>query len=200
MAVRLLLCGAGRTGLFYTGMGAPATVRWNGRRAVGGTRPGRRRGRRRRHRRRVSRALITSSVSRERGGPPFRSAYVWAASGAIGDRAVLAASPSPRTRRDKCRRRRLSRRIGLCRGGTAAPGPRSGAHPAHTAVEVGESVGLLFAVDALLHPLQARRPDWGHGLDHDVDAAVATRRTLLARAADRGHVIAASHWDDVVAP
>src|SRR5215212_6393708 len=78
--------------------------------------------------------------------------------------------------------------------------PAPGHTRAHLAVEVGESGGLLFAVDALLHPLQVRRPDWGHGLDHDAAAAVATRRALLARAAERGHVIAASHWDDVVAP
>src|SRR5215210_556447 len=92
----------------------------------------------------------------------------------------------------------ISEEVEVADGVRLVPAP--GHTAAHLAVEVGESGGLLFAVDALLHPLQARRPDWGHGLDHDVDAAVATRRALLARAADRGHVIAASHWDDVVAP
>lgn len=78
--------------------------------------------------------------------------------------------------------------------------PAPGHSPAHVAVEVGESGGLLYAVDALLHPLQAERPDWGRGLDHDPDLAVETRRSLLARAEDRGHVVTASHWDVTVGP
>ena len=35
---------------------------------------------------------------------------------------------------------------------------RSWSHAAHVAVEVGETGGLLFAVDALLHPLQVEHP------------------------------------------
>jgi glyoxylase-like metal-dependent hydrolase (beta-lactamase superfamily II) len=76
--------------------------------------------------------------------------------------------------------------------------PAPGHTVAHVAVEVGESRGLLYAVDALLHPLQVARPEWGRGMDRDADAAVATRRSLLERAAERGHVLAASHWDEPV--
>ena len=74
-----------------------------------------------------------------------------------------------------------------------APGHTAG----HLAVEVGDSGGLLFVVDAFVHTLQLERPDWGHGLDIDPETAIASRRQLLARARDRGHVIAASHWDDL---
>jgi glyoxylase-like metal-dependent hydrolase (beta-lactamase superfamily II) len=76
--------------------------------------------------------------------------------------------------------------------------PAPGHTVAQVAVEVGESGGLLYAVDALLHPLQVDRPEWGRGMDRDADAAVATRRSLLERAAERGHVLAASHWDEPV--
>jgi glyoxylase-like metal-dependent hydrolase (beta-lactamase superfamily II) len=78
--------------------------------------------------------------------------------------------------------------------------PAPGHTPAHLAVEVGNSGGMLFAVDAFLHPLQVDRPDRGRGMDHDPDTAVATRRALLARAVERNHLIAASHWDVVVQP
>jgi glyoxylase-like metal-dependent hydrolase (beta-lactamase superfamily II) len=93
---------------------------------------------------------------------------------------------------------RVSREMEVVDGVRVVPAP--GHTPAHLAVEVGEADGLLFVVDALLHPLQVARPDWGHGMDHDADAAITTRRSLLARAADRGHLIAASHWDVVVRP
>jgi glyoxylase-like metal-dependent hydrolase (beta-lactamase superfamily II) len=93
---------------------------------------------------------------------------------------------------------RISEEVEVADGVRVVPAP--GHTPAHLAVEVGESGGILFAVDALLHPLQAKRPDWGCGMDHDVDAAIASRRSLLARAADRGHLMAASHWDVIVQP
>jgi glyoxylase-like metal-dependent hydrolase (beta-lactamase superfamily II) len=76
--------------------------------------------------------------------------------------------------------------------------PAPGHSPAHVAVEVGRNGGLLFAVDALLHPLQVEHPDWGRGLDHDPDLAIESRRLLLARAAERGHVVTGSHWDTAV--
>lgn len=76
--------------------------------------------------------------------------------------------------------------------------PAPGHTPAHMAVEVGASGGIVFAVDAFLHPLQVERPDWGRGMDIDADAAVATRHALLGRASERGHVIGASHWDVIL--
>ena len=76
--------------------------------------------------------------------------------------------------------------------------PAPGHTPAHLVVEVGESHGLLYAADALLHPLHVAHPDWGRGADADPDQAVTTRRALLDRASARGHAIAASHWDAIV--
>lgn len=64
--------------------------------------------------------------------------------------------------------------------------PAPGHSPAHVAVEIGDHGGLLFAVDALLHPLQVEHPEWGRGLDHDPELAIESRRSLLARAAGRG--------------
>jgi glyoxylase-like metal-dependent hydrolase (beta-lactamase superfamily II) len=78
--------------------------------------------------------------------------------------------------------------------------PAPGHTPAHVAVEIGRSGGLLYAVDAFLHPLQVDRPAWGRGMDLDADAAVATRHLLLELAIERGHAITASHWDIVVRP
>lgn len=67
--------------------------------------------------------------------------------------------------------------------------------PGHLAVEVtGE---LLYLTDAFLHPLQAVRPDWGHGLDGDPRSAAATLRALLGRAVESGIPIASSHVEGV---
>lgn len=76
--------------------------------------------------------------------------------------------------------------------------PAPGHTPAHVAVEVGVSGGLVYAVDAFLHPLQVEHPAWGRGMDLDAEVAIATRHSLLERAAERGHVIGASHGDVVV--
>lgn len=80
-----------------------------------------------------------------------------------------------------------------------APGirivPARGHTPGHLAVEViGE---LLYLTDALLHPLQGARPELGHGLDEDPEAATATLRALLGRAAASGTPIACSHVEGV---
>jgi glyoxylase-like metal-dependent hydrolase (beta-lactamase superfamily II) len=78
--------------------------------------------------------------------------------------------------------------------------PAPGHTAAHLAVEVGESNGLLYAADALLHPLHVAHPDWGRGADADPGKAAVTRRALLERASARGHALAASHWDAIVDP
>jgi glyoxylase-like metal-dependent hydrolase (beta-lactamase superfamily II) len=76
-----------------------------------------------------------------------------------------------------------------------APGvrvlPAPGHTPGHLAVEVAGDV--LYLTDALLHPLQAARPEWGHGLDEDRAEAAATLRTLLGRAASSGLPVAGAH-------
>src|SRR5262249_7725653 len=76
--------------------------------------------------------------------------------------------------------------------------PAPGHTPGQVAVEVGAERGLLYTVDAFLHPLQVEYPAWGRGMDLDADTAVTTRHSLLERATERGHVLGASHWDVVV--
>ena len=73
--------------------------------------------------------------------------------------------------------------------------PAPGHTPGHLAVEVvGER---LYLTDALLHPLQGSRPEWGHGLDDDREAAAATLRALLGRAASNDLPVACSHVEGV---
>jgi glyoxylase-like metal-dependent hydrolase (beta-lactamase superfamily II) len=83
--------------------------------------------------------------------------------------------------------------------GEVAPGvrvlPAPGHTPGHLAVEVQGA--LLFAVDAVLHPLQVERPELGCGTDADAATAIMTRRSLLARASDRGLLVGASHIDSL---
>jgi glyoxylase-like metal-dependent hydrolase (beta-lactamase superfamily II) len=72
-----------------------------------------------------------------------------------------------------------------------APGHLAG----HLAVEVvGE---LLYLTDALLHPLQAARPEWGHGLDENPATAAATLRALLDRAVHGDLPVACAHVEGV---
>ena len=71
--------------------------------------------------------------------------------------------------------------------------PAPGHTPGHMAVEVAGEV--LYLTDSVLHPLQASRPEWGQGLDRDPEVAVATRRALLARAAENGLPVAAAHLE-----
>lgn len=90
----------------------------------------------------------------------------------------------------------VSGEVEIAEGVRLVPAP--GHTAAHLAVEVGAADGLLYAADALLHPLHVDHPDWGRGADADPDRAVATRRMLLERASARGHALAASHWDTIV--
>lgn len=80
-----------------------------------------------------------------------------------------------------------------------APGvrvlPAPGHTPGHLAVEVKDA--FLYAVDALLHPLQVERPELGRGTDADPERAIATRRTILERASESGLVVGASHIDSL---
>jgi glyoxylase-like metal-dependent hydrolase (beta-lactamase superfamily II) len=71
--------------------------------------------------------------------------------------------------------------------------PAPGHTPGHLAVEVAGEV--LYLTDAVLHPLHAPRPEWGRGLDRDPEAGVATRRALLARAAERDLPVGAAHLE-----
>jgi glyoxylase-like metal-dependent hydrolase (beta-lactamase superfamily II) len=78
--------------------------------------------------------------------------------------------------------------------------PAPGHTPAHVAVEVGASHGLLYTVDAFLHPLQYEHPAWRRGMDLAADTAAATRQALLELATEREHAIGASHWDVILGP
>jgi glyoxylase-like metal-dependent hydrolase (beta-lactamase superfamily II) len=73
--------------------------------------------------------------------------------------------------------------------------PAPGHTPGHLAVEVAGE--LLYLTDALLHPLQSARPEWGHGLDQDREAATATLRALLDRAVQSHLPVACSHVEGV---
>lgn len=54
--------------------------------------------------------------------------------------------------------------------------------------------GLLFAGDALHHPLQIVQPDWNTSGCMLPEVARATRRRLLGRCADQGWLLAAAHF------
>ena len=63
--------------------------------------------------------------------------------------------------------------------------------PGHLAVVIND--GLLWAGDAVISQLNVPHPEWVSAADMDGAANEATRRALLARAADHGLVLAASH-------
>jgi glyoxylase-like metal-dependent hydrolase (beta-lactamase superfamily II) len=75
------------------------------------------------------------------------------------------------------------------------PGVRAigapGHTPGHLAVVINDAV--LWAGDAIVSPLNATHPGWVSAADMDGPTNEATRRTLLARAADEGMTLAASH-------
>jgi len=69
----------------------------------------------------------------------------------------------------------------------AAPGHT----PGHLAAVIGDE--LLWAGDAIVATLNASHPEWVSAADIDGAASEATRRALLARAADDGLMLAATH-------
>jgi glyoxylase-like metal-dependent hydrolase (beta-lactamase superfamily II) len=78
---------------------------------------------------------------------------------------------------------------------TIASGVRAieapGHTPGHLAVVVNDTV--LWAGDALVTPLNVTHPDWVSAADMDGERNAATRRDLLARAADGSMVLAGAH-------
>ena len=80
-----------------------------------------------------------------------------------------------------------------------APGvlmiPAPGHTLGHMAVEVAGE--LLYLADALLDEIQAARPELGHGLDSDAEAAAATLRALLGRAVQHDLPVACAHLKGV---
>ena len=79
-----------------------------------------------------------------------------------------------------------------------APGlrviPAPGHTPGHLAVSVADGVDeLLWAADAFVHPANVDDPEPASRMDTDRERTVATRRSLLERAAQRGAILAATH-------
>jgi glyoxylase-like metal-dependent hydrolase (beta-lactamase superfamily II) len=80
------------------------------------------------------------------------------------------------------------------------PGVRAieapGHTPGHLALMIGDD--LLWAGDAFVAMLNARHPGWVSAADMDGPTNEETRRSLLARAADEGRVLAATHMPDAL--
>jgi glyoxylase-like metal-dependent hydrolase (beta-lactamase superfamily II) len=73
----------------------------------------------------------------------------------------------------------------------AAPGHT----PGHLVVEVAsDGDRLLWAGDALLHPVHVERPGWHSAFDLRPQQAIATRVRLLERAADENLLVHAAHF------
>jgi glyoxylase-like metal-dependent hydrolase (beta-lactamase superfamily II) len=87
----------------------------------------------------------------------------------------------------------VNRETEVVPGVTVIPAP--GHTPGHLAVLIasdGES--LLNLGDAAVHPLHLERPEWQNGFDLAVDAAVATRRSLVERAVAGNMHLMAFHF------
>jgi glyoxylase-like metal-dependent hydrolase (beta-lactamase superfamily II) len=84
------------------------------------------------------------------------------------------------------------------REAAVAPGirliPAPGHTPGHVAVAVADGIDeLLWAADAFVHPANVADPEPASRMDTDRALTVATRRTLLERAAQRRAILAATH-------
>ena len=80
-----------------------------------------------------------------------------------------------------------------------APGVRAVAAPGHTPghLVVGvasEGDRLLWAGDALLHPVSVSHPEWYAAVDLRPEQAIATRRHLLAWAAEEDMLLHGAHF------
>jgi glyoxylase-like metal-dependent hydrolase (beta-lactamase superfamily II) len=84
----------------------------------------------------------------------------------------------------------IGRETEIVRGIRALPAP--GHTPGHLALLLSsEGRQLLNLGDAAVHPLHLEHPEWQNGFDLDPHRAVATRRSLLERAAaEQMHVMA----------
>ncbi len=83
-------------------------------------------------------------------------------------------------------------------GDEVAPGMVARAAPGHTAGQLAVSLRSagesgLFTADVFHQPMQIVRPDWNSRYCEVPDAAIATRRRILAEAAAAGTVLFPSH-------
>jgi glyoxylase-like metal-dependent hydrolase (beta-lactamase superfamily II) len=73
--------------------------------------------------------------------------------------------------------------------------PMPGHTPGQVAIKfVCEGEGVLFAGDAIHHPIQVVIPEWCMVFDEDPDTSVKSRRLLLAMCADENLVLAPAHF------
>jgi glyoxylase-like metal-dependent hydrolase (beta-lactamase superfamily II) len=90
-------------------------------------------------------------------------------------------------------------RVKAFTGGTPAPGIEAVALPGHTPGHTGYALGsgadrLLIWGDIMHSPeIQARRPEAAVPFDLDQDLAIATRRAILAQAAEERLLVAGMH-------
>lgn len=81
-----------------------------------------------------------------------------------------------------------------------APGirmvPAAGHTPGHAAVVVSSADDeLLYISDAAIHQIHLEHPDWHPVYDLDPERALGTKRELFDRAADRGSLVLAFHFE-----
>jgi glyoxylase-like metal-dependent hydrolase (beta-lactamase superfamily II) len=79
------------------------------------------------------------------------------------------------------------------------PGVRAVAAPGHTpghlvVTVASEGQRLLWCGDAVLHPVSVSHPEWYGAVDLRPEQAIATRRQLLAWAADEGMLLHGAHF------
>jgi glyoxylase-like metal-dependent hydrolase (beta-lactamase superfamily II) len=74
--------------------------------------------------------------------------------------------------------------------------PAPGHTPGHAAVIfTADDEELIYASDAALHPIHLEEPNWYPVFDLDPARALASKRTLFDRAAERGALVLAFHFD-----
>lgn len=73
--------------------------------------------------------------------------------------------------------------------------PTPGHTPGHCSVLVNsDGEKLLITGDLAHHPAQADRPEWSSGFDLDGSGAAATRKKMLDRLVEEGHLAAFCHF------
>jgi glyoxylase-like metal-dependent hydrolase (beta-lactamase superfamily II) len=78
--------------------------------------------------------------------------------------------------------------------------PTPGHSPGHVSVVIrsrGEEA--VITGDATHHPAQLAHPDWGAGVDFDIEAAAKTRAELFARCSEKPVLVIGTHWAGVTA-
>jgi glyoxylase-like metal-dependent hydrolase (beta-lactamase superfamily II) len=73
--------------------------------------------------------------------------------------------------------------------------PTIGHTPGHVSIVVrSDGAEAIITGDAVHHPCQVARPDWGPAIDVDRETSRATRWTLLRNALERGQLVLGTHW------